>query len=171
MNPSFEKVELMDFVNIRVPKSEIESGDINPTLRQLNQLRTGAASARRYADSLTFEIDGYDTSRDLFDIRDVQKFMAKLDKEFPYWFYFLSKSDASLDFILLSVCPHYRDSSTGKPRVQRDTFQNFMAEHHAAFREMCSLAELTERDSEQLTDEINTYFGNGFDLWYQPDAT
>jgi hypothetical protein len=115
-----QKVEPMDFMNVRVPKSDIESGDINRTLQQLNGLKADGAAAKRYVDSLTFDIDGYDSSRNLFDVRDVQKFMAKLDKEFPYWFFFLSKSDSSLDFILLSVCPHYRDSASGKPLVQRD---------------------------------------------------
>ena len=170
MNPFSHKVEPTDIMSIQIPRVEVENWDINPTLRQLNRLKTDKVSAQKYGHSLSFEINGYeDSPKSLMEIRDVQKFMEKLDKEFPYWFYFLRNSDPSLEFILFSVCPHYKESSSGKWRVQRERFSKFMAEHHAALDEMFDLAEIKEEEREMMREEINTFFGNVTHLWYDPN--
>lgn len=166
MNSFSEKVEPANFMFIRVPRTEIESGDINPTLWQLNRLRTDKASAQKYRSALSFDIVGYEEiPKELIEIRDVQNFMAKLDKEFPYWFYFLPKIDDSLKFILFSVCPHYRESAGGEWRVQQERFMKFMSEHHAALEEMFDLAEISDEERQWTRDEINTYFDRANNLW------
>lgn len=157
---------------VRVSKADVENGDINPTLQQLNRLIAGKGTVQKYRDSLLFDIDGYEGGpKSLIEIREVQNFMAKLDKEWPYWFYFLSKDDDSLEFILFSVCPHYRKSSSSAWRVQRERFWKFMSEHYAALEQMFRLAEVSPEERGTFRDEINVYFERVNDLWYSPDAT
>jgi hypothetical protein len=157
--------EIVESMYITVTKADVENGDISATLRELNRLKMDKASVQKYVAALRLKIEGYDDSpKELFEIRDVQKFMSKLDKEFPYWFYFLNRSGIGLTLrtLLLSIYPHYKESSSGKWKVQHEKFEQFMADHLHALEEMFDVAELDEEQRQMTRDEISTYFVNEF---------
>lgn len=155
---------------VLISKEVIENGNVNSVLEKLKRLTFDKNTARKYRDGLRISIYGYeDNPKPLFQIKEVQDFMKNLDKEFPYWFYFLSKSDNSLEEIMFYVCPSFQLSENRKYRVQYQIFNNFMFEHFKALQEMFELAEISEEERSLLKYEIATYFFNVNDRYYHPD--
>ena len=152
-----------DFVTIVISRKDIEAGDVSGTLSALSKFLNPEA-ALVYCEKLDIGVHGYDDDpRELNEVQDVRDFVYKLDAEFPYWCYFLSKRTSGLMFILSCFCapfvvPEVRD------RIWRDQIADYLTRR--GFPAMNHLGETigcSETEIERMTQRVMDYILTGID--------
>ena len=84
--------DLTDFLTIIISRQEIETNDLSQTIGTLNRLLEDKETIEYFFERVEIGVGGYDNDpRELWDIPEVKLFIQKLDRQFPYWFYFLTK--------------------------------------------------------------------------------
>ncbi|GAA2017234.1 hypothetical protein [Nocardioides kribbensis] len=95
-----------DYLQIVVPREEVEAGDVLTTLGMLAPLIQSRRIARAFMERVAIYVAGYDdVTWELFEIDAVRDFVHSLDERFPYWLYFLDKRTGSFDAIWRCMMP------------------------------------------------------------------
>jgi hypothetical protein len=103
-------------------------------------------------------VHGYDDDpRELFEIPEVRVFFRELDRQFPFWFFFLSTASGGLTLLALLLCRITRLSPTVSNYNQED-FENFISSHLAAMNYVFDSFQIEEELNEQRSDELAQYF-------------
>ena len=100
---------LMDFgfLTVVISREQIEAGGISHPLGVLRQLLRRQAVIK-FCEQVEICVTGFDDDpRELYEMAEVRNFVYKLDAEFPYWLYFLTKRGTGLIFILSCLCPPF----------------------------------------------------------------
>jgi hypothetical protein len=152
-----------DFLTIVISRLDIESGETSETLSVLSKLLNPDA-ALRYYEKVDICVHGYDEDpRELCDLPEVREFVYKLDENFPYWCYFLSKRTPGLMFIFSCFCPPHL-TPEARDRIWRETIAEYLTRrgfpglNHICGTIGCSLSEI-----QRLTDRVIEYILNGID--------
>ncbi len=154
-----------DYLHVVASKDEVQCCNPDSTSRILNSLLSTRERVMRFRDSVDFGIDGYDDDqRELFEIPEVRGFMERLDREFPYWFYFLTKrrQHSSLRLIALCLC-RYTCVESGLVRIDQGDLANFLFEHFDAANRLLDEFALDERENERISEEIVRVFADAHD--------
>lgn len=152
-----------DFFEVGISRQQIESGDVSGVLSVLSDLLYKEA-ALHYRELVDIAVQGYDANaRELTELPEVRAFVKKLDDEFPYWCYFLSKRTAGFMFILSCLCSPYRI-----PDASDDIWRNSIAEYLMqrglpALNALCETIGCPESEIMALTDRITNYIVKGVD--------
>ena len=94
-----------DFVVLDFDRGDIEAGDTSNVMAVLKQLLERDA-ATKFCERVDLCCSGYDSdSRELWEIPEVRAFVQKLDQQFPYWCYFLSRNGEGLMWLTYSLYP------------------------------------------------------------------
>jgi len=95
------------------PRADIEAGNTSEVNHVLRGLLASPDTARGYKECVEITFDGYDEDpEELFEKVSVREFVKKLDEEFPFWLYFLSKQHLGLQTLLLCFLPpHLTDEA------------------------------------------------------------
>jgi hypothetical protein len=90
---------------LEVQRKEIDKLDLANALKLLHVLSANATNARRYKESLIFQIKGYDADpRELPEIPEVRAFFAALTEQWPHWLWFLPRKVGLLNLVLSLLC-------------------------------------------------------------------
>jgi hypothetical protein len=145
-----------DFYFVVIERDDIESGNIITALKLLNRVKASKKLIRRYKNKVHLSIHGYDNdSRGLCEIPEVRYWLRNLDREFPYWFYFLSKETDSLNFIIYTLC-EYRIAEQGFV-LDKASLARFMLKHFVAMNRMCKEAGMSANEIELLSEQVINY--------------
>jgi hypothetical protein len=145
----------LPFMFVGISRQEVESGDtsvLSVLLRLLDK-----ESATLYREMVDIAVFGYDDDpRELYEVPEVRDFVRKLDAEFPYWFYFLSKRGNGLLFILYCLCspdtpPEARD------QVWRHEIMMYLKRGIPAMNHICKIAGCSEAEVMRLTNGVLEY--------------
>ena len=99
------RVTDFDFLLLDFDRSDIEAGNTSDVMQVLTQLLERDA-ATKFCEQLDAFSSGYESDpRELWEIPEVRAFVQKLDREFPYWCYFLSKLGDGLLWITYCLYP------------------------------------------------------------------
>src|SRR3989337_1694677 len=113
--------------------------------------------ARRFKGRLLFGISGYDDDpRELYQIPEVRLWMRELDFMFPYWFYFLVRKPATMEFVTFSLCDYVETPSGAQ--IKPDVLAEFVSTHFAAMNKLCEKLGETEEEIDKLSKEIEACF-------------
>jgi hypothetical protein len=94
-------LSLSDFISIVISRQDVRSQNIEPTLSILKKFTHTPQMARNFMERISISFEGYDEdTRELDEIPEVRDFVHKLDDEFPYWLFFLSKETSGLKCIM-----------------------------------------------------------------------
>ena len=94
-----------DFVVLDFDKGDIEAGDTSDVIAVLKQLLERDA-ATKFCERVDLCCTGYDSdSRELWEIPEVRAFVQRLDQQFPYWCYFLSRNGEGLLWLTYCLYP------------------------------------------------------------------
>jgi hypothetical protein len=144
---------------IVIEKKDLLSSNLQPYLDTLNILVSSKENMLKYYESVDVSISGYDdTSLELFEIEEVRNFIHKLDKQFPFWLFFLSKQYSGLQMIAYCfLLPHLTDEAKAKyhPQQLADLLTN---RWFGAMNQLFEYLELSEDENERLTNKILEYF-------------
>ena len=153
-----------DFLMLGVSRGEVESGDISGPLSVLQGM-LDRESAIQYCERVDICVGGYDDDpRELYEIPEVRDFMHKLDAEFPYWLYFLSKGGSGLLVVLLCFCsPHLAEDV--RQRIWKQQIADYLINRGLpAMNQICHHVGCSEAEIRQLTERVTKYIVHGRDV-------
>ena len=153
-----------DFLTVVIGRQQVEAGDISEPLSVLKRLLNREA-AIKFCERVEIGAAGYDDdARELYEIPEVRDFIHKLDGEFPYWLYLLTKRGLGLMFILSCFCPPYL-----KPEAQQRIWNERIGDYllkrgFPAMNHICEFAGCSEDEIRRLSERVSEYFVNGRDV-------
>lgn len=156
------KKEAVNPIGVIISRAEVENQDIQPAMSVLRRLIESPQSARNYMEEVTIAFDGYNNiGTELFEIPEVRNYVYRLDQQFPYWFYFLSKYYSALQCIMLCFVPPYLTEA-----AQHEIFPQRLGELLSirwipAMNRIYVYAGLTEKEIEELTNRMELYIADG----------
>ena len=147
---------------IVISRDEVQRMDISRPLETLKALMSDPATARRNKESMDISFSGYDhTSEELFEMPEVREYVHKLDHEFPYWLFFLSKRGLGLQCIMYChLLPHLTPEARATRHPQQ-LEQLLLKRWFPAMNAVSEFAGLSEADIEVLTERSMRYFMEG----------
>lgn len=148
----------VDFLAVGIGREDVERCDLKAILSVLKRLLRDRWTVERFRGRLDLGFHGYDHDpRELHEIEEVRRFVAELDKKFPFWLYFLNLDNDTLVVIFLCLCRYSRGS--GRVLVLKDgERERFLLEHYTAVNWLFVTDGLDEKDNEALTVQVSDYF-------------
>ncbi len=147
---------------ILISREEVEAQDVAAPLATLKSLITSPEVARSYMENVDVVFGGYDgDSRELFEIPEVRDYAYKLDNEFPYWLFFLSKYGLGLQCLLLCFLPPYLTEEARATIHPERTRELLLDRWLPAMNQVSEFAGLSGDEIDQLTERAISYIANG----------
>jgi hypothetical protein len=152
----------VDPLGVFVSREEIETLDTEPSLSILRQLTASPATARRFFERVDIAFHGYDDiTQELFEIPEVRDFVHKLDEQFPFWLFFLSKHYLGLQCLLLCFLPPSL-TEEGRSEIFPERIDGLLTRRwFPAMNYICEYARFSDQEIEQLSERVLTYIANG----------
>lgn len=153
-----------DFLTVVISRQQVEAGDINEPLSVLLTLLNREA-AIKLCERVEIGVAGFDDDpRELYEIQEVRNFMCKLDAEFPYWLYFLSKRGLGLLFVLSCFCPPFL-APEERQRIWNEHIGDYLLKRgFPALNHICECAGCSEEEIQRLSERVTEYLINGRDV-------
>lgn len=147
---------------IVVSKDEVLTGNIEPALGALKNLTATPEVARSYKEKVDIIFHGYDNhSEELFEIPEVRNYVYKLDEQFPFWLYFLSKEYLGLQAILLCFLPPYLKEEA-KQKIFPERINNLLTNRwFPALNHIGEFVGMSNQENEEITERTVQYIFNG----------
>jgi hypothetical protein len=154
--------DLCDFLFLVVARSEVESGDISRILGLLQGLLETAEKAGSFLEKVDIAFQGHDDRKEeLFEIMEVRDFVCKIDAQFPFWLFFLSKQCLGLQCLLHCFLPPFL-TNEGKSRIFPDRISSLLTYRWLpAMNQVCSFCGMSEQEINALTDRAMEYIAKG----------
>lgn len=155
----------VDLVHVVIGRAAVESGDVSEGVAALAGLLAAAEEHRERVD-LSFAGWG-GTPADLWHIDEVRTYVARLDEQFPFWLYFLSKETEGL--LAIAACltrpaPTPRGRRTGGSGVGLVDVEVITLLQERWFPGLNAVGELTGLSRAEIaliTDRTVRYFKDG----------
>jgi hypothetical protein len=147
---------------ILISREEVEAQDPTAPLATLKSLIASPETARSYMENVDIVFGGYDGDpRELFEIPEVRDYAYKLDGEFPYWLFFLSKYGLGLQCLLLCFLPPYLTEKAKSTIHPERTRELLLDRWLPAMNQVSEFAGLSGNEIDQLTERTISYIANG----------
>jgi hypothetical protein len=152
----------LDPLVVVASRPEVEASDTAPTLSVLRQLTGSPETARRFFEGVDLTFFGYDeVPQELWEILAVRDFVNKLDEQFPFWLFFLSKRHLGLQCLLLCVLPPFL-TEEGRSEIFPERIDRLLTRRwFPAMNHICEYVGFSEQEVEQLTDRVIAYIAKG----------
>jgi len=147
---------------IVISKEEVQSGNIEPALSALKKLTESPEVAKSYVENVDIAFDGYNNyTEELFEIVEVRDYVFKLDDEFPYWLYFLSKKHLGLQALLLCFLPPFL-TEEGRQELFPERINNLLSNRWLpALYDICEFVGADESDRDAIAERTVQYIYKG----------
>ena len=147
---------------IVVARDEVE-GRVAPTsVESLKSCLSTPERARSFFERLDIAFHGYDDdTRELFEIPEVRNFVSRLDDQFPFWLFFLTKEGLGLQCIMLCLMTPYLTDEAKRTVLPERLNELLSKRWFPAMNQICMVAGFSERQIEDLSDAVGSYFVNG----------
>lgn len=152
----------IDPLVIVISRSEVQAMDISAALGTLRKLTDSPDTAREFVERVDIVFHGYDHTREeLFDIPEVRNFVYKLDEQFPFWLYFLSKRHLGLQCLLWCFLPPFL-TDDARSRIFPERINDLLTKRwFPAMNHICEYVGFSESQIEQLTERAMAYITKG----------
>lgn len=148
--------------HIVIAREDIESGETGRVLEILYRFLTTKKIAKKNRELLDFSVDGYnDDQRELYEIPEVREWFTELDRQFGYWFYFLSKKAKSLRLLAACLCK-YEKTNDGAVSIDSADLAGFVEASFIPMNEICNTVGMSELEILRLSENAMTYFSPEF---------
>lgn len=147
---------------IIVSKDEVLSEDVEPALGTLKRLTESSEAARLYREKVDIAFQGYDDHpEELFEIPEVRNYVYKLDEQFPFWLYFLSKKHLGLQALLLCFLPPYLKEEAKKEIFPERINDLLTKRWFPALNHIGEFVGMSDHENEAITERTIQYIFNG----------
>ena len=149
-----------DFVVLDFDRGDIEAGDTSDVMAVLKQLLERDA-ATRFCERVDLCCAGYDSdSRELWEIPEVRAFVQRLDQQFPYWCYFLSRNGEGLLWLTYCLYP-LALSQDEKQRLWLPAIRKYIEDRGIPqMTAMCRYVGCSDQEALRLTSSAANYLVN-----------
>lgn len=143
---------------IAIPREVVEDGDPTPVLQGLTVFARSAVLAPQALGIMRVGFAGYESdTRELWEIPEVRRFVADLDSQFPYWFYFADLRDESLAALAFCIC-RVTEVAPGTTAIDRTDFERFLDRQFDGMNSMWERLRLAEAENVARSDAVIEYF-------------
>lgn len=146
---------------IIVSQQEVLDLNIQPALSVLSRLLESPKIALACMEKVDIGFAGYDdVTSELFEIPQVRDYVRKLDDQFPYWLFFLSKHDLGLQCLMFChLLPFLTDK--GKAEHHPKQLHDLLIRRWFPAMNQAAAFAGVEDEIEALTDRAMMYFTEG----------
>ncbi len=145
-------------VIVVVSREQVEAQDTTSVLEVLQSCFSDPDRARALCENVDIAFDGYNQdSRELFEIPEVRDYVFKLDEQFPYWLYFLTKTGSGLQCVLLSFLPPYLTGAARQSIFPQKIEELLTRRWFPALNEICTFVGCSEAKIEELSNRAAEY--------------
>lgn len=142
---------------IAIPREVVEDGDPTPVLQGLTMFARTAVLAPQALGIMRVGFAGYDNdARELWEIPQVRCFVADLDNQFPYWFYFADLQDESLAALAFCI-GRVTEMAPGTTAIDRTDFERFLERQFDGMNSMWERLRLAEAANVARSDAVIEY--------------
>jgi hypothetical protein len=153
--------ETVNPVVIVISRDEVEGRVASSALGALKSCLSSPAQALSFFEKLDIAFHGYDNDpRELFEIPEVRNYVSRLDIQFPFWLFFLTKDGSGLQCIMFCLMPPYLTEEARKTVLPQRLDDLLSGRWFPAMNHICELVGFSERRIENLTDRVADYFIN-----------
>ena len=147
----------IDLLIIRASRPDVEAARTEPLLTLLRKLLNPEVALRAQG-RLILVIDGYDDDeRELDMIPEVREWMREVDREFPYWLFFMDLGPRStLTFVAFALCRYER--VPGGSLLPEEELECFLVTRFAAMNELAAGLNMPEADIDSWSRKIGRFF-------------
>lgn len=139
-------------VYLVLSRLQVESGDTQEPMAFLQHLVSSSNAALEFMGRVSLIVDGYnDDPRELFEIPEVRHYYKKLDSQWPYWFFFLSQADDSIQ-ILESCLRDTVEVIPGVSSVDLEQMERSLARHFTALNRLCEALAIPAEINQEISE-------------------
>jgi TPR repeat protein len=153
-----------EFVVLDFDREDIASGNTSSVMDVLTQLLERDA-AIRFCERVDVCCTGYDSDpRELWEIPEVREFVKRLDRQFPYWCYFLSRNGEGLLWLTYCLYP-LAQTQDEKQRLWLPAIRRYIEDRGIPqMTAMCRYVGCSDEEAIRLTNGAINY------LVYKPQG-
>ena len=145
-----------------VTRQEVIDQNIQPALMVLNRLLDSPQIARSFMEKVDIGFHGYDDiTWELFEISEVRGYVHKLDDQFPYWLFFLSKQCLGLQCLMFCNLLPFLTNEGKAEHHPKQLYDLLMSRWFPAMNHVAEFAGVREDEIEALTERAMEYFTHG----------
>lgn len=146
-----------------IQRADVESLNLAPFLSSLTAILKDREAVVRHRHAIRPSICGYgDDPRELYQIPEVRAFLSLLDKQFPYWFYFVAPDCYLLPVLMACLCPVdgvsiSPDHIRATIRIRKEDIWAFLETHFDAMNSLLDRFQLDAADetlNKKLTQQV-----------------
>lgn len=153
---------IADHIRVVVSRDDVQRQDVAPVLATLKKLLASPEVARQYRERVDLAFDGYDDEhREFGEIKELRDYVRKLDANFPFWLFFLSKGRLGLKCVIsCHLLPFLTDE--GKARHHPEQLERLLNKRwFPAMQIVAEFAELPAEEIETMTEGFHWYAKTG----------
>ena len=153
---------MLDFITIVITKEQVDAEDTSGPLGSFKKLIQSPEIARSYKERVDIVFHGYDDrNEELFEIPEVRNYVYKLDEEFPFWLYFLSKHHLGLQALVLCFLPPYL-TDEAKARILPGEINDLLTKRwFPALNHIGEYVGMQDHENEDITNRSLEYIFKG----------
>jgi hypothetical protein len=145
-----------------ISREEVEAQNMSSVLPALKSLVQSPDRALEYFENVDIAFHGYnDDARELFEIPEVREYVHKLDGEFPFWLFFLTKYGLGLQCLMLCFMPPYLTEEARRHIFPERLGELLLKRWFPAMNYMCEAVGFSEEEIESLSSAVVKYFTHG----------
>ncbi len=144
-----------DFLTLLADRSDIEALRTEPVLSELRSLLRNDM-CQRFRQRVSLGVSGYDADpRELFQIPEVCRWMAAVDQEWPFWFFFLWPGrGSSLPLVILTLCQATTTEASGLARLDPMVMQQVLMSKFTQMNGVCEWLGDSQAQVEKMTQSV-----------------
>ena len=141
-------------------RRQVDTCDFAEPLEFLRGLTADPRAALDYCGRISLVVDGYnDDPREIFEVPEVRTFIKGLDRQWPYWFFFLSQADDSIKLLESCLCDTI-EVMPGVASIYLKQMERALVRHFAAMNRLCEALNVPEEKIEEISEGIISLIHN-----------
>jgi hypothetical protein len=154
-----------------VSRQDVERCDVALTLSVLAPLLESVSVIRSFEERVEIAFHGYDSNpSELYELVEVRAFVYKLDEQFPYWLFFLTKEGTGLQALAWCFLPPFL-TEEGQRTVWPERVMALLERRWLpALGDLCTKIGFDESDIQQRFAAAAHYFVEGPRQPFDPNA-
>ena len=155
----------VDKIVLFIPRNVIEANDHSFVLNIFDEVFRNPALIPKFKNQVTIGFDGYDNDpKEVFEITAVRNYIQQLTTKFPYWLYFLSLDDHSLQIMMLILCKFEKVHDGWKVKLYEEDFDKVLTYLHVNLTQLYDKFSLPRGEIIPLISKVADYLEK-YGLW------